>query len=155
MKELLKNLGEMSIKSLIVGFMMFLASFALYHARGAAFLAVFGNAAIVLFLLMTFVEKEKMPWRYFFACLAGLAVLTMVITAINNLLIARNVIILVTESTLVRVLFSMSLTVLFLSPLSLLFWHEKEEKTKWYINLFGIIFCWIVFGLLLRLSLAL
>lgn len=155
MKELLKSLGEMSIKSLIVGFVMFLVGLSVNYVWGVIFLAIFGNAAIVLVLLMKLGEKEKVPWRYFFASLAGLAILTMIITAINNLLIAGNVVILITESTLVRVFFSMSLTVLAVSPLVLLLWQDEGVKTKWYIKLFGIILCWIVFALLLKLYLTL
>lgn len=154
MKELLKNLEEMSIKSLIVGFMMFIASFCLMDPRGVAFLGLMGALAILVFLLAA-AMGDLIPWRYFFASFPGYVILVMMIEIITKPVFAKYGVAFVTDNPIVQFFVPLSLTTLFLSPLSLLFWHKKEEKPKWYINLFGIIFCWIVFGLLLRLSLAL
>ncbi len=147
MKELLKNLGEMSIKSLVVGFVMFLASFLLQDSRGMIFLGLMGTTAFFLFLSVATVEKF-LPWRYFFASLIGFVILVMMIAVITKPVFAKYGVVFFTDNPMVQFCMPISLTVLFLSPLVLLLWHKKEEKTKWYIKLFGIIFCWIVFALL-------
>ena len=154
MKELLKNLEEMSIKSLIVGFVMFIASFSLTDRIGVIFLAFMGVTAIFLLLSVATVEKF-LPWRYFFASLIGFVILVMMIAVITKPVFAKYGVVFFTDNPIAQFCVPISLTVLFLSPLVLLLWHEEEEKTKWYMKLFGIIFCWIVFALLLGLYVAL
>ena len=143
----MKNLGEMSIKSLFVGFVMFIASFSLTDRIGVIFLAFVGTSAIFMFLTAATVEKF-LPWRYYFASFPGFVILVMMIEVITKPVFTKYGVVFFTDDPFVQFYMPISLTVLFLSPLVLLLWHKEEEKTKWYIKLFGIIFCFIVFALL-------
>ena len=160
MKELLKNLEEISMKCLILGFVMFLAVLGLKSFEPMAAFGITGEGIIALLLFVFFVEDweewkatdNTTRWRYFYLCLVGLVLLTFVIGAMDNYLLAKLGIVI--KNPFVQICLPMYLTTLFLSPLVLLLWQDEEVKTTWYVKLLGIILSWIAFALFCGLYIA-